>query len=270
MGLLGLADARRKQPSAGTHAPASCVTWRRTHEHEDGPYCREPNSHGVVLARKTVHTEWHKESRQRTRLLRSRSAHTLTPLTRSREKPESRARPRSPEAARSCVSLYPHSCGGSLPLLSARPFAVPVPRAANQSRHARNGGRMSVCVSIKSLVRYDVTQKQTQMVFQKCYMVYNSSIAKWKTPQINNDDVKQFALANRNTLTIRLIDGCKLIAEIRLSIVEDIEIHESLAQISSFLMSQFENKNIYFAEVRFLAGLIMAEIYSQGPSGIKY
>ncbi|CAL7949121.1 unnamed protein product [Xylocopa violacea] len=32
--------------------------------------------------------EWHKESGQRTRLLRSRSAHTLTPLMRPREKPE--------------------------------------------------------------------------------------------------------------------------------------------------------------------------------------
>lgn len=32
-----------------------------------------------------------------------------------------------------------------------------------------------VCVFIKSLVRYDVTQKQ--MVFQKCYAVYNSAVS---------------------------------------------------------------------------------------------
>ncbi|XP_076181513.1 uncharacterized protein LOC143153817 [Ptiloglossa arizonensis] len=63
--------------------------------------------------------EWHKESGQRTRLLRSRSAHTLTPLMRPREKPEA-------ERCRGCTNSIEHD-RPSTPTTARETIVSPLP-----------------------------------------------------------------------------------------------------------------------------------------------
>lgn len=136
----------------------NCVTWRHAREREGGPYFRQRNLHGVVSTRGTaprvntgtvtlvflVCQEWHKESGQRTRLLRSRSAHTLTPLRRPREKPESRTRPTPAEPTRTrspplaprplSPSLHaPASYSSLLPSPTTDPLSSRPPYSAHSS-----------------------------------------------------------------------------------------------------------------------------------------
>lgn len=133
------------------------MTWRHTHEHENGPYCRERNSHGVILARKTVHHGKYENghhscfwyARNGTKNLDNAHAycaaglrtrwHRLRGRGRNQNHERGRGGPRRPEP----TSRYPHhSYGEHSPTLAAPPLTIPVPRATNQSRHARNGGRM--------------------------------------------------------------------------------------------------------------------------------